>query len=96
MGAIVVDVDDEIFAIASNGVVIRTRVSGVRATGRDTMGVSLMGVGEATVVAVARGVGAEDADEEDLSVDTEVTESEADVVVETADTDDSSDGSGGE
>ena len=96
VGAIVVDVDDEIFAIASNGVVIRTRVSGVRATGRDTMGVSLMGVGEATVVAVARGVGAEDADEEDPSMDTEVTESEADVVVETADAEGSSDGSGGE
>jgi DNA gyrase subunit A len=51
----VCDPEDEIFAIASNGVVIRTRVSEVRATGRDTMGVALMDLrGDVVVVAVAR------------------------------------------
>ena len=56
VGALVCDETDEIYAIASNGVVIRTRVAEIRATGRDTMGVSLMGVhDDTTVVAVARG-----------------------------------------
>ena len=55
VGALVCDEDDEIFAIASNGVVIRTRVCEVRATGRDTMGVALMDLNDSdTVVAVAR------------------------------------------
>ncbi len=55
VGALVCEVEDEIFAIASNGVVIRTRVSEVRATGRDTMGVALMDLrGDDVVVAVAR------------------------------------------
>jgi DNA gyrase subunit A len=54
-GALVCSADDEIFAIASNGVVIRTRVDEIRAAGRDTMGVSFMKVGEEDeVVAVAR------------------------------------------
>ncbi|HQZ84064.1 MAG TPA: DNA gyrase subunit A [Actinomycetota bacterium] len=56
VGALVCSDSDEIYAIASNGVVIRTRVAEVRATGRDTMGVSLMGVNEeTTVVALALG-----------------------------------------
>jgi len=54
-GALVCKGDDELFAIASNGVVIRTRVDEIRAAGRDTMGVSLMKVAdEDQVVAVAR------------------------------------------
>jgi DNA gyrase subunit A len=54
-GALVCSADDEIFAIASNGVVIRMRVDEIRAAGRDTMGVSFMKVGEDDeVVAVAR------------------------------------------
>jgi DNA gyrase subunit A len=54
-GALVCKGDDELFAIASNGVVIRTRVDEIRAAGRDTMGVSLMKVAEEDqVVAVAR------------------------------------------
>ena len=54
-GALICAADDEIFAIASNGVVIRTRVDEIRAAGRDTMGVSFMKVGdEDQVVAVAR------------------------------------------
>jgi len=54
-GALICAAEDEIFAIASNGVVIRTRVDEIRAAGRDTMGVSFMKVGDdEQVVAVAR------------------------------------------
>jgi DNA gyrase subunit A len=64
VGALVCQPDDSIFAIASNGVVIRTPVADIRQTGRDTMGVHLMGLGEGvTVVAVARA--AVDADDSD-------------------------------
>ena len=42
VAALVCDPEDELFGIASNGVVIRTQVDEVRATGRDTMGVSFM------------------------------------------------------
>jgi DNA gyrase subunit A len=66
VGAVVCEPDDSIFAIASNGVVIRTPVMQVRQTGRDTMGVSLMGLPEGvTVVAVARSAADEDPDGED-------------------------------
>jgi DNA gyrase subunit A len=58
-GALICAADDEIFAIASNGVVIRTRVDEIRAAGRDTMGVSFMKVGDDDqVVAVARSTAA--------------------------------------
>jgi DNA gyrase subunit A len=58
-GALICAAQDEIFAIASNGVVIRTRVDEIRAAGRDTMGVSFMKVGEdEQVVAVARSTAA--------------------------------------
>ena len=71
VGALVVDEADEIYAIASNGIVIRSRVSDVRATGRDTMGVSLMAVGEdALVVGVAR---AESSDEDDAEPSADAT-----------------------
>ena len=55
VGAIVADEGDEIFAIKSSGEVIRTPVGDIRATGRDTMGVTLTSVGEGdAVVAVTR------------------------------------------
>ena len=64
VGAMVCEPDDSIFAIASNGVVIRTPVADIRQTGRQTMGVNLMGLGQGvTVVAVARSA-AEEEDEE--------------------------------
>jgi DNA gyrase subunit A len=53
-GALVCQIDDEIFTIASNGVVLRTAVEGISQTGRDTMGVTLMKVDEEQVVGVAR------------------------------------------
>ncbi|MGD9954469.1 MAG: DNA gyrase subunit A [Candidatus Nanopelagicales bacterium] len=65
VGALVAHEDDEVYAIASDGVVIRTRVSEIRATGRDTMGVSLMDVsGDNAIVAVARGEAGDDEDDE--------------------------------
>ena len=74
VGALVCDASDQIFAIASNGVVIRTRVDDVRPSGRDTMGVTLMNLAEGdTVVAVARGGESEgdDDDEVEAAVDGE-------------------------
>jgi DNA gyrase subunit A len=55
VGALMVRPDDEVFAITSNGGVIRTRASEVRQTGRVTMGVRLMNLAAGnTVVALAR------------------------------------------
>jgi DNA gyrase subunit A len=55
VAALICRESDEIFAVASNGVVIRTRVDQIRATGRSTMGVSLMDLASAdTIVGVAR------------------------------------------
>ena len=55
VGAMVASESDEIFAIKSSGEVIRTSVGEIRATGRDTMGVTLTSVGEGdAVVAVTR------------------------------------------
>ena len=63
VGAMVCQASDQIFAIASNGVVIRTKVEEIRPSGRDTMGVTLMNLtGDDTVVAVARGTESEDDD----------------------------------
>ena len=78
VGAMVCSDTDQIFAIASNGVVIRTRVDEIRASGRDTMGVRMMRLGEDTsVVAVARGGDADDDEVVDGEVvDGETTETE--------------------
>ena len=72
VGALVADETDEVYAIASDGVVIRTRVSEIRATGRDTMGVSLMNLGEDNaIVAVALGDATDD-DLDDVDAEGEV------------------------
>ncbi len=55
VGALIVDIDDELYAITSTGGVIRTTAKEVRKAGRQTKGVRLMNLGEgATLVAVAR------------------------------------------
>ena len=65
VGAMVCAQSDQIFAIASNGVVIRTKVDEIRASGRDTMGVRMMRLGEdVSVVAVAKGDEVDDEEEE--------------------------------
>jgi DNA gyrase subunit A len=62
----IADETDQIFAVASNGVVIRTSVSDVRATGRDTMGVSLMNLADGdTLVGIARAT-EKDEDEDEV------------------------------
>ena len=85
-GALICAADDEIFAIASNGVVIRTRVDEIRAAGRDTMGVSFMKVGDDDqVVAVARSSAASMAALDSVEVTVEAEESavvESDETVE--------------
>ena len=71
VGAMVCEASDQIFAIASNGVVIRTKVEEIRPSGRDTMGVTLMNLtGDDTVVAVARSTETDD-DEIPLEADAE-------------------------
>jgi len=60
VGAFIAQETDELFAIASNGVVLRTQVKEIRATGRDTMGVSMMKVPKGVkVVAVTKAVDVE-------------------------------------
>jgi DNA gyrase subunit A len=74
VGAVVCTVDDQIFAVANDGIVIRTRVDEIRPSGRDTMGVRLMNLGEdRSLVAVARAGESDDegdeADDESVSPD---------------------------
>jgi DNA gyrase subunit A len=67
VGAMVCDENDQLFAIASNGVVIRTRVGEIRPSGRDTMGVTLMNLDDGdAIVAVARGEESEDDDADEV------------------------------
>jgi DNA gyrase subunit A len=55
VGAVVVAPQDEVYAITSDGVVIRTQASGVRRASRQTMGVRLMNLPDGVnVVAIAR------------------------------------------
>jgi DNA gyrase subunit A len=64
VGAVVCDPQDTIFAIASNGVVIRSSAAEIRPSGRDTMGVRFMNLAEGdTVVAVARSAEGDEDDE---------------------------------
>jgi DNA gyrase subunit A len=66
VGALMVDIDDELYAITSSGGVIRTTAKEVRKAGRQTKGVRLMNLGEgASLVAVARN--AEEVDDPDVS-----------------------------
>ncbi len=77
VGALVVEETDEILAITLGGGVIRTRVSEVRETGRDTMGVQLINLGKRdAVVGVARNAEAGREAEEVESADAESGEQE--------------------
>ncbi|GAA1412583.1 DNA gyrase subunit A [Kitasatospora putterlickiae] len=83
VGALVVDETDEIMAITLSGGVIRTRVSEVRETGRDTMGVQLINLGKRdAVVGMARNAEAEDEE----SVEDEVAGTESTEVAEGTET----------
>jgi DNA gyrase subunit A len=64
VGALVVTPEDELFAIRSDGGVIRTTAGQVRRTGRQTMGVRLIDLPEdQMVVAIARNAELEAVDE---------------------------------
>ncbi|WP_137722871.1 DNA gyrase subunit A [Prescottella subtropica] len=55
VGAVIVDVEDELYAITSSGGVIRTAAKQVRKAGRQTKGVRLMNLGDGdTLLAIAR------------------------------------------
>ena len=55
VGALIVELDDELYAITASGGVIRTTAKSVRKAGRQTKGVRLMNLGEnGTLLAVAR------------------------------------------
>jgi DNA gyrase subunit A len=70
VGALVTRPEDELFAIRSDGGVIRTTAGEVRRTGRQTMGVRLMDLpADTSVVAVAR-----NADEPESEAATEVAD----------------------
>jgi len=84
-GALICAAQDEIFAIASNGVVIRTSVDEIRAAGRDTMGVSFMKVGDdEQVVAVARSRAAALAALESVEIPNNVADQEDGLEVDAA------------
>ncbi len=64
VGALIVGIDDELYAITSTGGVIRTSAREVRKAGRQTKGVRLMNLGDtASLLAVARNA-EDDADTE--------------------------------
>jgi len=64
VGAIIVALDDELYAITSGGGVIRTGAKQVRKAGRQTKGVRLMNLGEGdSLLAIARN--ADEPDDED-------------------------------
>jgi DNA gyrase subunit A len=70
VGALMVRPDDEVYAITASGGVIRTRASGVKQSGRSTMGVRLMNLADGdSVVAIARNV--ESIEDPDAEPDTE-------------------------
>ena len=82
VGALIVDVDDELYAITSAGGVIRTSAREVRKAGRQTKGVRLMNLGEGTtLVAIARS--AEDVGGENDAPTPEITEN-GEVALESA------------
>ena len=64
VGAIIVALDDEVFAITSGGGVIRTGAKQVRKAGRQTKGVRLINLGDGdTLLAIARNAEDPDVDE---------------------------------
>ncbi len=65
VGALMVQPDDEVFAITSAGGVIRTSAAEIKQSGRQTMGVRLVNLGEGqTLVAIARNAESAAADDD--------------------------------
>jgi len=66
IGAMVVDEDDEILMINSEGIIIRIRAGEVSKLGRATQGVKIMKVGDDTkIVAMAKVIKEDDEEEDD-------------------------------
>ena len=66
IGAMVVDEEDEIFLINSQGIIIRIRAGEVSELGRATQGVKIMKVEDDTkIVAMAKAIREEEVEEED-------------------------------
>ncbi|GAA2820052.1 DNA gyrase subunit A [Crossiella cryophila] len=86
VGALVVELEDEIFAITSTGGVIRTTAAEIRKAGRQTKGVRLMNLGEGTtLLAVARSAEQEAEPENGLeSEDGSVPETGAEAEIDSA------------
>ena len=68
VGALMVQPDDEVFAITSAGGVIRTSAAEIKQSGRQTMGVRLVNLGDGqTLVAIARNAESAESDEDVLT-----------------------------
>lgn len=77
VGALMVGLEDEVFAMTSNGGVIRTSAAEIKQSSRQTMGVRLMNLAEGdSIVAIARNV--ESMDDADAEAGEESEESESD------------------
>jgi DNA gyrase subunit A len=75
VGALIVEENDEVLAITAGGGVIRTSVSGLRETGRDTMGVQLIHVAKKdAVIAIARNAESDNGEGENGDADAEDVE----------------------
>ena len=71
VGALIVDLDDELYAITSSGGVIRTSAKEVRKAKRQTMGVRLMNLSEGDeLIAIARNADTDDEDAGDGAAET--------------------------
>ncbi|MTT31047.1 DNA gyrase subunit A [Terrilactibacillus sp. BCM23-1] len=68
--------NEDLMIITSSGIMIRTAVSGISQLGRNTMGVTLIRVGEGDSVATVAGIQADDEDETESSDSNEVEEEE--------------------
>jgi DNA gyrase subunit A len=76
VGALMVQPEDEVFAITSAGGVIRTSAAEIKLSGRQTMGVRLVNLGDGqTLVAIARNAESAEADED--AVTDELADDEA-------------------
>ncbi|WP_030163237.1 DNA gyrase subunit A [Spirillospora albida] len=70
VGALMVGPDDEVFAMTSNGGVIRTAAAEIKQSGRQTMGVRLMNLADGdSVVAIARNVESIEDSDDDADVE---------------------------
>jgi DNA gyrase subunit A len=86
VGALIVDIDDEVYAITSAGGVIRTSAKEVRKAGRQTKGVRLMNLGDGTtLVAIARSAEEPNGSANVIDGADSTDDTEADVVIDAED-----------